>query len=548
MMAIFRHILYNSSDFNQRGVWHMQKDDKKPSTKKIETRTTAKKTVTKNTVNKQLKSDKTITKKTSVPKRTKSNHKYEWYKDIRVYFLGMLYLMIILFLVQLAMVKVLPTKYILVIIILLGLFGWGLWWLQYGKKVNRINQTLGKMLIVVFCILLLVGNIYLNKTTNILGKISDVNYETDTVAVIVLKDSDYQELSDLRDRAFGAYESADPENTAATLDDIKNTLDDSFNYKTYNSYDEEAKALYEGEIDALILNEAYRGLMENTYPRFDEDTRVIYNHEIKREVKDFSKDVDVTNTPFNVYITGIDTYGSVATRSRSDVNMIATVNPNTHQILLTSIPRDFYVSQTCQAGAQDKLTHTGIFGVECTVNTAEQFFGIEINYYARVNFTSLISMVDALGGITVDNPNYFTAQGYTFDVGSIYLNGDQALAFARERYSFADGDRERGRNQMRVITGMINKAISPAIIYNYTGIMDAIGGSFQTNMGSSDITSFINKQIDTMNGWDIQQQSGTGYGDTLYSPATGFYSYMMVPDMDSVNAAVTRIQEVLQAE
>ncbi len=519
----------------------MQKDDKKVSTQKGTS-----KTIVKNGPKTTVKSASKNTGKN--PVKHASSTKKGWYKDPRFYFLGVLYCLMVFLFIQLVMIGVIPMKYTAVAVVLLALCAWALWWLQYGKKVNRVNQTLGKILIVVLSILLIVGNLYLNKTSNIIGKITDVAYETDTVSVIVLNESGYENLYDLENGAFGAYESADAENTTATLNDIRDAIGDGFSYHAYNSYDEEAKALYEGEIDALILNEAYRGLMENTYPTFDQDTKVIYSHEIKREVNDFSKDVDVTNTPFNVYITGIDTYGSVATRSRSDVNMIATVNPNTHQILLTSIPRDFYVPQTCQGGAQDKLTHTGIFGVECTVNTAEQFFGIEINYYARVNFTSLISIVDALGGITVDNPNYFTAQGYTFDVGSIYLDGDQALAFSRERYSFADGDRERGRNQMRVITGMINKAISPAIIYNYTGIMDAIGGSFQTNMGSSAITSFINKQIDTMNGWEIEQQSVTGYGDTLYSPANGFYSYMMVPDMDSVNAAVARINEVLYAE
>lgn len=452
--------------------------------------------------------------------------------------------------IQLFMVKILPTKFIIVIMILLLLLGFVLWWLQYGKKINKVNQILGKLLIVLFSVLLVIGNMYLHKTGNIIGVITDNTYEMDTVSVIVLKDSEYRKLDDLAEGTIGAFEAGDEENIKTTLTDIEGKIGDSFHYVRYNSYDEEAEALYAGEIDALILNEAYRGLMENTYAEFDNDTEVIYSHEIKREVKDISKNVDVTNTPFNVYITGIDTYGSVATRSRSDVNMIATVNPNTHQILLTSIPRDYYVPQTCQAGAQDKLTHTGIFGVECTVNTAEQFFGIDINYYARVNFTSLINIVDALGGITVDNPNSFTGNNGTyFPIDpNLYINGSEALEFSRERYSFADGDRERGRNQMRVITGMINKAISPAIIYNYASIMDAIGGSFQTNMGSSDITSFINKQIDTMNGWDIEQQSVTGYGDTLYSPANGFYSYMMVPDMDSVNAAVVRINEVLYAE
>lgn len=471
-------------------------------------------------------------------------------KDNRFYFISVLFLLMILLVAQLFIVKIIPMKYILIGVVVLLLLGAILWWLQYGKKVNKINRILGKILIVIVSVLLIMGNMYLNKAGNVIGKITGSNTETDAMSVIVKKDSDMEKIEDLVNKKLGANEATDKDNVLEAKKAVTEEIGDTFEYQSFDNYDAEAEALYSGEIDAMILNEAYRGLLENNYPKFDEETKVIYTHAITKEVDDIRKDVDVTNTPFNVYISGIDTYGPVTTKSRSDVNMIATVNPNTHVIVLTSIPRDYYIAQTCQGNAQDKLTHTGIFGVDCTVNSVEQYFGIDINYYARVNFTSLIDIVDALGGITVENPNSFSGNNGTyFPISSeLYITGSQALEFARERYAFSEGDRERGRNQMRVLTGMINKAISPAIITNYTSIMNAIGGSFQTNMSSDEISSLIHMQLNEMSGWDIIQQSVNGYGQMLISPANGFNSYMMIPDESTVNAAVAKINEVLNSK
>ena len=273
--------------------------------------------------------------------------------------------------------------------------------------------------------------------------------------------------------------------------------------------------------------------------------------EIEKEVKDISKDVNVTKEPFSVYITGIDTFGTISTVSRSDVNMIVTVNPKTHQILLTSIPRDYYVPQPCQGGQTDKLTHSGLWGAECTVETVENYFDAEINYFARVNFSSVISIVDALGGITVENPVAFTASDgtYSYPAGNVDMDGAMALRFARERYNLADGDRDRGRNQMRVITAMINKMISPTIITNYSSIMDAIGGSFQTNMTSNEMSSLVKMQINDMSGWDIKQISVSGRGNgSAWSPANGFNAWVMEPDRATVDNATSLIKKIVSGE
>lgn len=470
-------------------------------------------------------------------------------KDLRTYFFGILVLLSIILLIQLFMVQIVPMKFLIPLILVLALCLGLLWFLQYGKKVSKLNKILGKVLIVIISALLVVGNLYLNKAASTLNKITGEGIETNAISVIVLKDNKATKIDELKDATFGYNNEADKENITATIEDINKQLNSSVKTTTYIDYNSLAKSLYDKESSAIIMNEAFRGLLEEKYPNFDTETKVIYQHEIEVKVENTGKAVSVTSESFNVMISGIDTYGPVNTRSRSDVNMIATVNPTTKTIVLTSIPRDFYLPQVCQGGQKDKLTHTGIFGVDCTIKTVEQEFGIDINYYARVNFTSLINIVDALGGITVDSPiGFLSAAGYSFNSGSNYLNGDQALAFSRERYSLPDGDRDRGKNQMRVLTGIISKATSPAIITNYNSVMNAVGGSFQTNMESGDITALIKQQLNDMSDWNIVQQAVTGGGATLYSPANGFNSWMMVPDESSVATAKAVINSAFNAK
>lgn len=245
----------------------------------------------------------------------------------------------------------------------------------------------------------------------------------------------------------------------------------------------------------------------------------------------------------------MDTYGTITTISRSDVNMIVTINPKTHQILMTGIPRDFYVPQTCQGNQSDKLTHTGIYGVECTISSVENFMGIDLNYYARVNFSSVVDIVDALGGITINAPFAFTTSaGLQIQKGDNNLNGYETLMFVRERKNLPDGDRERSRNQMRAFEAIINKAISPSIITNYSSIMNAVSGSFQTNMSQKEMTDFIKQQLNDMKGWDIKQIQVSGSGSTLYSPANGFNSYVMVPNEATVENAKKLIDKIDSGE
>lgn len=258
-----------------------------------------------------------------------------------------------------------------------------------------------------------------------------------------------------------------------------------------------------------------------------------------------SANADVTK-PFIVYISGLDTYGAINTTSRSDVNIMAVVNPRSHEILFVNTPRDYYVQLNGTTGIKDKLTHAGLYGVDMSVKTLEDLYNVDINYNVKINFTSLEKVVDALGGVDVYSEYNFSSMGNTFTVGKNSLNGKQALAFSRERYSFDDGDRTRGQNQMRVLTAIINKLSQPSVIVNYQNVLSAMSGLFQTNMSSNTIASLVRTQLDDAAKWTTTSMSvdGTGASQATYS-AGSQKLYVMVPNQKSVDAAKTAINALL---
>lgn len=483
-------------------------------------------------------------------KKTRMKKKPLW-KSVGFYMVLLYGLLTLGFIIQLFTVNIIPMKYVIAVSVVLALIFLGLYFLQFGRKINRVNSILGKTLIVLLSVFLGIGNWYLYKTGSAFSRMTGDDTQTSVISVIVMKENSAKSIDDLKNSKFGLTETGNQEIMEKGLEDIKKDAGQEISTVSYKSYKNIADELYNGDINTIIIDEATRSLFEEYHKKFDEETRVIKSYKYKITTKDISKNVNVTTDPFNVYITGIDTYGGISTVSRSDVNMIATINPKTHQILLTSIPRDYYISQPCQNNQKDKLTHTGIFGVECTIETVENYFEIDINYYLRVNFSSVVNIVDALGGIQVNNPVAFDASdgSYSYPAGDITLDGAQALRFVRERYNLADGDRDRGKNQMRVITGIINRAISPSIITNYTSILDAISGSFQTNMSNSEMSSIIKMQINDMSDWDIEQIAVNGTGNaSAWSPANGFNSWVMEPNVATVQRAVDVIKRVEKGE
>lgn len=256
-----------------------------------------------------------------------------------------------------------------------------------------------------------------------------------------------------------------------------------------------------------------------------------------------------TNKAFNIFISGIDTYGDISTQSRSDVNIVATVNPKTRHMLLTTIPRDSYVKIALGGHDQyDKLTHAGNYGVESSKQTVANLLDTDVDTYVRINFSSFIEIVDALGGITVNNPTAFTSYGEHFDAGDIYLTGKRALVFSRERKSLSGGDVDRGKNQQRVIEGIINKISGIRSVSGFNSLLDTVGDSVQTNIDDSTIKQLINQQIDNTTSWTTENYSLEGKGQTggLKSYAMPNASlYMYVLNDESVEKAHVQIKEAL---
>lgn len=455
-----------------------------------------------------------------------------------------------LFLFFIYQLAVMPDKYFYVLALILILPWCYLMFVQTHKRIKKKRKMHGRIIIIVLIILLGVGNWYLIKAGSFLSAITGADMKVTKVSVVIPVNSEASDLSDLKKGQFGVITTDDRAIQEKAIDDIRKEIKQEPKTVSYRSYKEYGEDLLEGNVDAILLNEGARGIIEENNPSFKDDTRVLLTFTYKTKVNDVSKNVNVTKEPFNIYVSGLDVFGDVSTTSRSDVNMMVSVNPKTKQILLVSIPRDFYVKQPCQNGQADKLTHSGIYGTDCTVESFEGFAGIKMNYYARVNFSGVIDIIDAIGGIEVNNPQAFTGEAgnFFFEKGDIQLNGEQALCFARERHSFIDEDVTRGQNQMRVISAVIHKAASPAIITNFSGILNALQNCVETNMTQQEMSSLVKLQLDKNIQWDIRQISLGGYDGNEYSPANGLDAYVMIPVQETVTNALQIIDKLHAGE
>lgn len=434
-----------------------------------------------------------------------------------------------------------PAKYLAAVGIALMLLFALTFGLQYVK--NKIF-ILGIILSALISIGLAVGIVYLSKANKLLEDVGGATYKTDNMIVVVKKDDMAQNLLDARNYRFGIQTAVDQENTQLMKEDIESSVGRELLTVEYPSIQEEAQALLDGTIDAAIYNEAFTGIIEEAIEGYTDQVRILYQYGIDTPLEQEETDVE---QPFNVYISGIDVSGPITTNSRSDVNIIMTVNPNTKKILLTTTPRDYYVTLPGVSGeARDKLTHAGIYGVDVSMSTLEALYGIDITYYARVNFTSLVTIVDALGGVDVNSEYAFEAGDYQFQQGVNTLNGDQALAFSRERYSFAEGDNQRGKNQEAVLTAILQKAMSPAILTNANQIIASVGSSVETNMTQEDMAKFINMQLSDGASWTIESQAASGTGDNQACFSSGSQLlYVMWPDETVVASLSSRMQQIL---
>ena len=418
----------------------------------------------------------------------------------------------------------------------------------FSQMTDKI-YIVGRVLCALICFFYIGGGYYCVNTYSAIDEMAGQQVKIDEISCIVLKDDPAQSIYDTKDYTFGILAANDRENTNKALAEVQAAIGKEPATIEYQDNDTLIDALYAKDVNVIVINEANRSPIEEYYKTFSDDTRVLNTHKVETVIQEDEKLDDITKTPFNVYLSGIDVYGSIKTTSRSDVNVIVTVNPNTKQILLTSTPRDYYVPLTVSNGIPDKLTHAGIHGVDCSIGTLENLYGIDIDYYVRVNFTSVRKIVDLLGGVKVYSDYDFTSDwGPSFKKGYNQVNGKQALAFCRERHHFANGDYQRGRDHQHMIEAILNKAMSPDILPNYADLLKTASKNFQTNMSTKEITALAKMQLNDMSQWTIKYANAAGQGasKTTYSYQSRKL-YVCVPDYNSVAKITKRINKVLEA-
>lgn len=369
------------------------------------------------------------------------------------------------------------------------------------------------------------------------------------MSIAVLKNSEIESVSQLE--SVAAPIDNDQENVQKLIDDVQKQQQQTLTVTSIESYLEAYKQLQSGEVKAIVLNEAFENIIESEYPNHADTIKKIYKMGVKKKVKGpkISKGNGMT-----IYISGIDTYGPINSVSRSDVNILMTVNTDTKDVLLTTTPRDSYVPIADGGNNQyDKLTHAGMYGVDASIHTLENLYGIDINYYARLNFTSFLKLIDLLGGIDVYNDQEFNANtnnGKHYPVGMLHLNSKDALGFVRERYALADGDRDRGRNQQKVITAIIQKLTSAELLANYSAVIQGLQESIQTNMPVEVMTDLVNRQLEKGGRYDVQSQDlkGTGRMDLPSYAMPGSQLYMMEVSQDSLASVKAAMTSVLKGE
>lgn len=452
----------------------------------------------------------------------------------------------IVFVTLLSIANILPNKYFMLLsFILLIIDGILLTFLCIYKIKNKI-KIVSCVASIILILIMLVISFYGIKTLGFLDNLIASKYKTETYHLIVLSDSEYKKIDDLNNKNIGVSSVVtDP------LFKFKEQIDNQIEikYNIYDSINEMVESLYEGTVEAIILEDAYIRTLGEDLEDFKEKTISIYNYVIKTEIEDDIVDIDVINNVFSVYIGGFDSYGAIESVSRNDVNIIATVNPITYQILLTSIPRDYYVQLHNTTGYKDKLTHCGFYGVDMSVSTIEDLLDIDINYYAKINFSGFINLIDALGGLDVYSSHNFTsnkASGgvYKFTKGYNTVDGKKALSFVRTRKNL--GDRVRGENQQAVINAAIKKISSvKTILMNYQSILNSMSGTVATNMPIAKVKLLVKLQLDKMPNWEVITYNLNGSDSEGPTYTFGEKKlWVMEPDQKTIDEAKDKLKQI----
>ena len=469
-----------------------------------------------------------------------------------VLFRGLSFVLILISLVALFLIYrlgVLPIKYFLIVVLFFLVINFIIY--RFVISNNWKKRMFGSMMAFLFLILFSVGIFYESVTIQFFKDAFQSRERTENYQVLVLNSSNYGSLKELKNGKIGVPFANFSSGAKKMQEELKKktslTLQESDNSTLVDS-------LLNKNLRVIVMEEAQKNLFMEINEDFSTNVKVLETITVTVPNNIKKKDSKITKNSFHVFISGTDDYGTITETSRSDMNMIATINPVTHQVLLTSIPRDYYIPLH-GINKGDKLTHSSLYGIDTSMKSLEDLLDIEIDYYVKVNFSSLVNLVDAVSGIDVNSEEEFTAHyfdepvndwiTYHFYQGMNHLNGKQALAFSRERKSFLLGDRVRAEHQQLVLSALINKVISPSIIKNYTNLLNALNGSFDTNMHYEDILGFLQLQLDSNPSWNIETNilEGTDGSEHVYSmPSVS--TYVMKPDDESVKSASERMTQV----
>ena len=456
-----------------------------------------------------------------------------------------------LFIVMLLVADILPVGLLIPVILLLLILSIFIIpeLFFYNIKKNRKIAA-----VVIACLLVPVfayGSVGLGSVAGFFSAITSNEEQTMTFYVVTRKDSELKKIEEIKGHTVGTYISEEPIYMAAR-EKLAKEVD--VDYQTSPSIEEMANSTLVGGFESTLMSQAHYETLSEKVDGFEKGTKILYKFKIKLSEADLAKHVKVTKEPFNVYISGLDVSGTIDVTSRSDVNMIMTVNPKTGKILLTSIPRDSVITMRDKGGATDKLTHTGIYGIGCSLFAIEDLTGLDMNYYVKVNYTTVEKVVDAIGGVDVKSDYEFDTHGmkakYHFKKGMNHLDGKHALAFARERKSFPDGDIQRNRNQAKVMQAIIKKASSSkTILLNSTNILNSTKDYMQINMSEKEIKDLIKMQLAKNPKWKIKRQSMEGPSTLMQCYSTGSYNVSVVQvSEESLSKCVKKIKKIMEPE
>lgn len=454
---------------------------------------------------------------------------------------------------QIVTLNVLPSKLLLPVILMIVILNTILILLMNFATHAIWTKVISVILVILVGCTMGFGNVYLYETYSTLNSVTGAEKGSikNTISVITKTDHN-EEIQSLKNEKIGVLRNIDSVGTKKCQEKLKKY---SFSYKKYDNLQALVKALYEDEVQAIVMNEIYRANVEEMeeYSGFSNETKSIYQAVYYTNNKNDALVVDdITKNPFTIFVSGNDTYGDIDELSRSDVDMIVTVNPTTSTVLMVNIPRDYYVQTSY---GNDKLTHTGMYGIEETKQTVENLLGIDINYTFRVNFSSAEDIVDALDGVDIEVPEGMAVERLNADwalegvhEGWNHLNGARALAYARERHAYVDGDIQRAKNQQQVLEAIIKKAASSKILTNYTKLLKSFKNAFDTNMSTNEITALLQYELQAMPNWKFQNYVLRGTNSSAVCASMAQELSVVMPEDYCVSIARQKIEAVLDGK